>query len=467
MYMKNMNLRFDYRKFMRSLFLSASLALCAYVNHSAANNTYVENYSGGRVVEEIKANMDDDPEEERILWYRKSVNVPEWPYGPLHDVDYIVVLDEKDSQIIRKPVRLADPVALSEVNVMDINADGRNEIISEGVLVEYGEGSVIHINSGNGEILSKCYPDYSQDVRFIDVENDGCKEIVIVELGEANPENRERILNIYKWDGTHYLGLMPEYHYESRGKDLVKVYNRPGDFVEELNMYKHVSSPDGSQYAFIVNLCPGGAFGDLYVGDMPGPDAKMKRIVEYDASYFVWSPDGKQIAYTDAVIWEENKGDIWLINIDGSERRLLTNSDYITYHGSKEHRTPADKFVKYWAPDDKIIFEKESNWGTAQCPELWVINADGSDEMKIAGDSNIATRFLKASPDGSEIAYTVFYLNNTGKITKTDVGVVATDGTNKRTLGIQTKSTPNSMYGTEYENFLREMETKSTEVLGW
>ncbi len=108
----------------------------------------------------------------------------------------------------------------------------------------------------------------------------------------------------------------------------------------------------------------------------------MKRIGTYDVS-----PDGKTLAYTlTTYTFEANKGntDIYLIDADGKNLRVLKNSD-------KNESEP--KF----SPDGKIIaFIRDR--------QIWQCNLDGTNEKQLTNIYTEAAGF-EWSPDGSEIIF--------------------------------------------------------------
>ncbi len=111
----------------------------------------------------------------------------------------------------------------------------------------------------------------------------------------------------------------------------------------------------------------------------------MKRIGTYDIS-----PDGKTIAYTlTTYSFEANKGntDIYLIDSDGKNNRVLKNSD-------KNESEP--KF----SPDGKAI-------AFARDGQIWQCNFDGSNEKQLTDIYTGASDF-KWSPDGKKMLFTSY-----------------------------------------------------------
>jgi Tol biopolymer transport system component len=103
-----------------------------------------------------------------------------------------------------------------------------------------------------------------------------------------------------------------------------------------------------------------------------------------------WSPDGRKIA------WESDApstyiGEIFVMNADGSDQVNISNTP------SFEDREPA------WSPDgSRIAFISYRN-GAGY--EVFVMDADGSDLVQLT-NNNLEDRRPTWSPDGSRIAWT-------------------------------------------------------------
>ena len=87
-------------------------------------------------------------------------------------------------------------------------------------------------------------------------------------------------------------------------------------------------SPDGSQLAFSRIEALG--YGGAYVADLDGTNVRRLSPSRLQASSPAWSSDGAWIALVrDRVLDRGYPGDIWLVRLDGTGMRRLTNTKTI------------------------------------------------------------------------------------------------------------------------------------------
>ncbi|MEW6477696.1 MAG: DPP IV N-terminal domain-containing protein [Actinomycetota bacterium] len=103
---------------------------------------------------------------------------------------------------------------------------------------------------------------------------------------------------------------------------------------------------------------------------------------ELNGRYLVSAPSNKD-ATTGAINW-----DIFSMNLDGSDRRQLTDS-------------PASDQLAAWSPDGQKIAYMTHRTGKAT---LWVMNADGSNQHQVS-NTHRAAMAPAWSPDGTQLAY--------------------------------------------------------------
>ncbi|MGH7629997.1 MAG: protein kinase domain-containing protein [Gemmatimonadales bacterium] len=142
-------------------------------------------------------------------------------------------------------------------------------------------------------------------------------------------------------------------------------------------------SPDGSRIAFVTFE------GDLFVIDAGGGEpVRVTNMAPTGvrASPATWSPDGKRLAFS-------TRGEIYVINVDGTGLRKLTNRP-------KEDGWPA------WSPrGGKIAFVSRRDG----VPDLYVMNDDGTGPGRLTFNAALNPSGWSIrpawSPDGRKIVF--------------------------------------------------------------
>ena len=160
-------------------------------------------------------------------------------------------------------------------------------------------------------------------------------------------------------------------------------------------------SPDGERIVYSV-VAERNSYGnimreELWVVDVDG--SYVHRLTpEISIRGWQWSPDGERIAFTlsehDFSLAQEVAKELWMASVDGSDTRRLTDDVGIT------------KVINrmWWSPDgERIIYEiKEFSLDEEEVSELWVVGVDGSRPRRLTEDFAYNWGF---SPSGETIAY--------------------------------------------------------------
>ena len=136
-----------------------------------------------------------------------------------------------------------------------------------------------------------------------------------------------------------------------------------------------------------------GAGAGLYVIDDDG--LNVRRLTD-DGWWPAWSPDGKQIAFSEeppgAPKWPQ-KAATYIINSDGSDLHRLTNED-------------TNEWGSSWSPDGRHIAFSSNRLvkeGTGQ-KDIWTLNLRTKEMRQLTRTDGLTTE-PAWSPDGKYIAY--------------------------------------------------------------
>jgi TolB protein len=165
---------------------------------------------------------------------------------------------------------------------------------------------------------------------------------------------------------------------------------------------------------------------DIYTADPDG--SNLRRLTNYGVytAEGTLSPDGRTIVFTSL---EDGDLDIYTMNVDGTNVRRLTTAP--GYDGGPFFSPDGTKIVyRAWHPTDTALTNYRQLLAERLVRpnrmELWVMNADGSDQRQITslGGANFAPYF---TPDGRRIIFSSNYRNPRSR--NFDLYLVNLDGT--------------------------------------
>lgn len=150
------------------------------------------------------------------------------------------------------------------------------------------------------------------------------------------------------------------------------------------------------------------ANGEIYVRDFAGSSPTRLTTNTYGEYAPMWSPDGRQIAFTRDWKTTPFSTDLFVMDADGSNVVNLTNG------------VGSYNFMGDWSPDGFwILFISDRSGALA----LWKMHPDGSDPQMVFNDAGPESGAVW-SPDGSRIAFSRYTA-----ATSLDIWVVNADGT--------------------------------------
>ena len=169
-------------------------------------------------------------------------------------------------------------------------------------------------------------------------------------------------------------------------------------------------SPDGSKIAFTSFQSPSG----IYVINADGSD---RRLLLADMRDPAWSPDGTKIAYTGPGEDPEEQlgfaGDIYVMDADGTNQRRITQNGDIEYPCGASYFTYAESDSgPNWSPDGtKLVYAEEFNdlcgdGFAAYAVETVDAAGNGPERTIFSNFEGCIPPSATWSPDGSKIAFT-------------------------------------------------------------
>lgn len=186
---------------------------------------------------------------------------------------------------------------------------------------------------------------------------------------------RETILFSSSRSGTFAL-----YETDTEG-DNVRLLLPPA----EQGDYAPAVSPDGKQIAF--TRAENGSQ-NIWIADRDGQNARPLTSIVGDAIGPTWSPDSRQIAYSQRLRGEDDYS-LFIMNADGTERRKLPIP--LNGIGGSSDWSPDGSWLAFYA-------------GTANDHDIYLAAIDGSSYYRLTAEGdNLGPSF---SPDGSWLVFT-------------------------------------------------------------
>jgi Tol biopolymer transport system component len=167
------------------------------------------------------------------------------------------------------------------------------------------------------------------------------------------------------------------------------MYN-DGSRVENLTNYPADDgaptwSPNGNFIAFSSNRV-GDKTSAIFKIDLRSRQVTQLTSGESKDDWPTWSPDGSKIAFMRQIsTGGYRNGEIFVMNADGTDQRNITNYEW------------GDNFPAWSRDGQWIVFTSERNWGGR---DLWLMRPDGSEAHIVRRTDFQAELYPTWSPDG-------------------------------------------------------------------
>lgn len=154
----------------------------------------------------------------------------------------------------------------------------------------------------------------------------------------------------------------------------------------------HVISKDGKQIGISSSVIKDKSYSSV-VYTVPFEGGEAKRITPDGMSYLHgWSPDLKTLAFCGSRNGARQL-DVYTISVNGDNEKQLTTTDGL------------DDGPEY-SPDGKQIWFNSVRTGLMQ---IWLMNADGSNQTQMTFDKDFNSWFAHISPNGKLIVYIAYH----------------------------------------------------------
>jgi Tol biopolymer transport system component len=206
-------------------------------------------------------------------------------------------------------------------------------------------------------------------------------------------------------------GLEPNCAIEGPGLRTISILDTevtPIEFVVECS-----AAPASASLAFVS----GGA---IYVSQVDGSHLRKLTVdgpTDGRNGEPAWSPDGTRIAFSSA----DGRGGIAIYVIDADGKNLTRLSAQGAYDVSPTW-SPDGKRIAFQSMRDSTGYDGVNSWLD---PEIYVMNADGTNQVRLAEHLGHNDYTPAWSPDGRRIAYV------SDAIDHTHIYLINTDGTNR------------------------------------
>ncbi len=154
-----------------------------------------------------------------------------------------------------------------------------------------------------------------------------------------------------------------------------------------IGLNHHDCSADGKKYVAVGYVGAGFSTWSIHTFDADGTN--LVRLTTEEGVWDTepsWSPDGSRIAFTRIYPKENRREELWVMNADGSD----------------QHSIGIEGFAAKWSPDGTRLIYASKRPGRY---DIYTCAADGTDERQLTETEGADESYPVYSPDGSRIAF--------------------------------------------------------------
>jgi len=248
-------------------------------------------------------------------------------------------------------------------------------------------------------------------------------DVAIANDGPAWSQDGRKIAFYSNRSGHYAIWLM-----DPDGSQLTQFTTADGDRYLDSNA--PAWSPDGSKIAYWSGVAH--KSGNIWVMNVDGSNRKQltDQPVGINADGPAWSPDGKKILFSSNRPGSQGIGN-WIMDADGSDQRVFTTNTFVRARPSWQPSSATQPSVTNGSSSDD---EGEGKYGLIALTfkdqagklQIFTIRPDGSQKKQLTFEGDNGRP--EWSPDGTRIAFATI------RDGKGSVGVMAADGSSQKLL---------------------------------
>ena len=327
----------------------------------------------------------------------------------LTEIEEPFVFSPDMKRVFYKKTISKEDKTIYQAYVMDINGKNREKIAELTLEEEYvDDGGYIGSTRGPMYDMHSWSPDRTK-IFFTKLEETGYTWVWREKEGRwvRYEAGTEPSIPVVQWAGTEQKLIAKEHEktawiWDLKENELRFIGHLSYGIVHYTLKGEVVWSPDGKYVALpCIELSEAGATEQIFVVNVETGESKRLTSFIGANNWPDWSPDSMKIMYlreppeywwSPCIFDSDEGGDIWVVDIDGSNEKQLTD-------------IPKNWEAGCWSPDGSKIAYISWEENHERIFDIWMMNADGSDKKLLVRNIIEWVAVLEWSPDVSKIAF--------------------------------------------------------------